>query len=318
MNMNKIYNEELIRLRYSLDIAYSSISKVQALLDSLDILGCEEDRSVPDDVCFDTLLQNEFWIHESKDGIKIPIGKKSDNEDIYLSLGETPTNYSILVNGLPGYGKTTLLKTIVTGASMLYSPANLKLVLIDASRLNEFKVFKDLPHLKSLHYINTGDDYLTALQSLNEDIHQMEDECSWYSDKYNLPCDSYERLCVLSGNVIPRNLVIINDYDNCSIGFNQDSLISLIRTGRKLGYHFVISSVKSDLDLKEIISSTIVLNTSDYFFSAKTNTNMLDIGEAYLIRDRFNTMPTRFKCAHNSLTLVDYCSNVWKNAKQKS
>ena len=205
MNTLEIPHDELITLRYSMELAIAALSKTQAFLRFNEP---ESDEAVipQDDVCFDSLLQDEFWRHDSRKGIMIPIGKKSCNENLCLSIGDALDNYSVQISGLPGSGKTTLLNTIITGASMMYSPAQLKFILLDASGVNEFTVFKDLPHLANLYFIHTEDDYNSAIQALSNEITTLEEEYAWYADKYKRPCSSHDNYCSLSNVAPPVNL----------------------------------------------------------------------------------------------------------------
>lgn len=88
------------------------------------------------------------------------MGKTVDNVKTY---GDIRKMTHVLVAGTSGSGKTAFLHSIIISLIMKYSPADLRLILIDPKK-TEFVVYEGLPHLVINEVLS---DTNKVIQSLN-------------------------------------------------------------------------------------------------------------------------------------------------------
>src|SRR5262249_54890242 len=80
------------------------------------------------------------WTSDSRGGIRVPLGRSGATKRQALQLGQGTSQHA-LVAGKTGSGKSTLLHALVTNLSLLYSPDEVELYLIDFKKGVEFKPY---------------------------------------------------------------------------------------------------------------------------------------------------------------------------------
>lgn len=110
---------------------------------------------------------DEVWTGDSIDGITMPIGYLTPNRMFDFSIGRND-NYSCLISGNPGMGKTVMLNNIIVNAAMKYSPEELELYLADFANGAGLGLFRELPHVKAIMLANNREYALRMFKTLNQ------------------------------------------------------------------------------------------------------------------------------------------------------
>jgi S-DNA-T family DNA segregation ATPase FtsK/SpoIIIE len=155
-------------------------------------------------------------------GMKGIVGLDGDNLSPYWLDWKKETAH-FLVGGPSQSGRTSLLHTFILGLSYNYSPDQLNIVLIDASR--SLGYLKKLPHV--INWITEDEGFVENIANLFAEL----DYRRSHSDQ--LPN-------------LPEFLFVIDDYDLTCEAFNINEIIlskigKRVRQDSDLGFHFLIS-----------------------------------------------------------------------------
>ncbi|MCS6852979.1 MAG: FtsK/SpoIIIE domain-containing protein, partial [Gemmataceae bacterium] len=139
----------------------------------LHVVGAEAKRASRVEVSFDFLApkEDEWWTSDSRAGIYVPLGRAGATKRQALSLGQG-TSQHVLIAGKTGSGKSTLLHVLITNLSLLYSPDEVELYLIDFKKGVEFKQYAslELPHARVVAIESEREFGLSVLQRLDAEL----------------------------------------------------------------------------------------------------------------------------------------------------
>ncbi|MBF0238321.1 MAG: DNA translocase FtsK [SAR324 cluster bacterium] len=181
------------------------------------------------------LLPNLMWRESTRDGIRIPIGKVGIVQTQYFTLSHEPVHHA-LIGGKTGSGKTILLHNLITTGAYLYSPEELRFFLLDYKEGTEFKVYEHLPHMKALSVESDEEFGLRALESLQQEVERR----GALLKKQNV--SSVKEYRQKTGAVIPRILVIIDEFQVLLSPKTNALMEDLVKRGRSFGIHLVLST----------------------------------------------------------------------------
>ena len=103
----------------------------------------------------DVLTKENLWTKDSSKSLQIPIGQKRNGEIFNLVLNSLTPDFSALIAGTTGSGKSYLLHNIIINTSHLYSPDELRFYLLDFKEGGiEFRKYINLPHLEILSLVS--------------------------------------------------------------------------------------------------------------------------------------------------------------------
>jgi S-DNA-T family DNA segregation ATPase FtsK/SpoIIIE len=117
----------------------------------------------------------EWWQGSTLKGIKVPIGLAGAQRKQIVELVSDGSNVHALVGGLTGSGKTITLHDLILNASLIYSPRELEMYLIDLNQVGfaPYRTHK-LPHARVIS-INSGREFgLSVLQALVGEMQRRE------------------------------------------------------------------------------------------------------------------------------------------------
>ncbi len=225
------------------------------------------------DEYIESLIESQkYWQASSRQGIKIPIGKKPIDDTVYFELGGDTADYFAMIGGRPGYGKTVLLHDIICNASIIYSPRELNFYLIDCTNGTGFKPYETLPHATFVSITNQREYTVSALEHLIDEMYRRAELFKNAGEELRLAIEKIEEYRKQSGEILPRILVIIDEFqvllengDKISrkAGFHLEKII---REGRKYGIHIIFSTQSyRNLDFNtDLITLRIAFNLRDY------------------------------------------------------
>jgi hypothetical protein len=187
---------------------------------------------------------NERWLADSSKFLEIPIGQSGVGRTHSLKLGVGTAQHAIIA-GKTGSGKSSMLHAIISSAVLKYSPANLRLVLLDFKKGVEFQVYSDnqLPHADIIGIESHREFGLSALEYVDGCMQRrgemfrsrgVQDIASWNA--------------AVPEKHLPRMLIVVDEFQELFVEddklSNQVSLIldRIVRQGRSFGVHAILSS----------------------------------------------------------------------------
>jgi S-DNA-T family DNA segregation ATPase FtsK/SpoIIIE len=147
-------------------------------------------------------------------------------------------NGHAVVFGASGRGKTTFLRTVVTGLALTHSPDELHIYILDFGG-RALTILSDLPHVGAVITSEEEERVLRALRKVNDIIDYRQ---VLFSEARVNSLDSYN----LShpDKRLPAVLVVIDNFAEFKEYYEglMTPLISLVREARAYGVHFIISA----------------------------------------------------------------------------
>ncbi len=222
------------------------------------------------------------------EGIKIPIGIHQYNT-FYFRLGHGVTNYHAIVGGRSGKGKTIFLDNIIARATNIYSPDELRFVLLDMKGI-EFNEYKNAPHVQAFCSSSNPENGMKIIEFLKNELKNRE---ALFNSVEASNIVEYKNK---TGESMPRLLVVIDEFQNLFTGnYKTDEVVEdvlikkILRIGRAFGVHLlcctqslgdgVRSSFLNNIPLR--IAFQMTQDQSRSFLSIRnTEAESLQVGEA--------------------------------------
>ena len=205
----------------------------------------------------EVLESKEF--QDSKAHLPIALGIDSENNTIVADLAKMP---HLLIAGAMGQGKRVLLRNIILSLLYKFSPADLKLVLIDTKQLE----FSQYNTIKEQYLLQTSDMFPAIITT---DIEKVEAILSSIDcevrHRYNLlrisECRTiYEynqkfaegKLSQPQHHYLPYIVIVIDDFADLMITQGRDfvaPLVGIAQKCRAVGIHLVITTQRHSTDI---------------------------------------------------------------------
>ncbi|MEZ6065329.1 MAG: FtsK/SpoIIIE domain-containing protein [Planctomycetaceae bacterium] len=187
---------------------------------------------------------SDYWTHDSRREIDVPLGRAGATKLQHLRLGKG-TSQHMLVAGKTGSGKSTYLHGLITNVALHYSPDEVRFYLIDFKKGVEFKDYAAfrLPHADVIAIESDREFGVSTLGRLDEVLqergelfrrHGVQDIAGFRDANPDRP--------------LPRILLVVDEFQEF---FVEDDRLSqtasllldrLVRQGRAFGMHVVLGS----------------------------------------------------------------------------
>jgi hypothetical protein len=188
--------------------------------------------------------EHQLWSASTLDGFDVPLGRAGATKLQRLRLGHG-TSQHVLVAGKTGSGKSTLLHALITNLSLMYSPDEVELYLIDFKKGVEFKTYAthELPHARVVAIESEREFGLSVLQRLDAELRRRGDlfRAAGVQD-----LASYRQS---NGSAtLPRILLVVDEFHELFVEDDkiaQDAALlldRLVRQGRAFGMHVLLGS----------------------------------------------------------------------------
>jgi ABC-type multidrug transport system fused ATPase/permease subunit len=212
----------------------------------LQVVGAQAKEAKRVEVPFEFIVPpvERWWTGDTRPGLAVPLGRAGATKRQHLRLGHGTAQH-VLIAGKTGSGKSTLLHALITNASLIYSPDELELYLVDFKKGVEFKTYAthELPHARIVAIESEREFGLSVLQRLDAELKARADRfrelgaqelAAYRNSNGNKPC--------------PRILLIVDEFQEF---FTEDDKIAqeaallldrLVRQGRAFGIHVLLGS----------------------------------------------------------------------------
>ena len=144
----------------------------------------------------------------------------------------------LLVLGVPGCGKTTLLQTMIRSLTTLYSPDNLNIYILDFGG-RTMNLFSRLPHVGGV-VLEDDEEKVRALFKFL--LRELEKRKGLFAGAGVNTLSAYRSA---TGDLIPAIVVFLDNYSNFITQYMddlEDVLAKLVQEGGSTGIHFVITA----------------------------------------------------------------------------
>jgi hypothetical protein len=186
----------------------------------------------------------DWWKADSRRGIQVPLGRVGATQRQALDLGRGTAQHA-LVAGKTGSGKSTLLHALITNLSLLYSPDEVELYLVDFKKGVEFKTYAvhDLPHARVIAIESEREFGLSVLQRLDAELKLRGER---FREARAQDLIAYRQ--AEPDARAPRVLLIVDEFQEFFVEDDriaQDAaqlLDRLVRQGRAFGIHVLLGS----------------------------------------------------------------------------
>lgn len=186
------------------------------------------------------LAEEGLWQESSAERLVVPVGVTGGRDDLSLEFGRQD---HLVVGGMPGFGKSNFIYTLVAASIARYSPDELELYLIDLKEGVGFKPYAthQLPHARVVAIEADREFALSVLKGVES---EMRRRGVLFKSASGDP-DNIERYRELAGERLPRILLVVDEFhalfsDNASLA--QDILERILREGLAFGIHVVLGS----------------------------------------------------------------------------
>ncbi|MDY6223426.1 MAG: DNA translocase FtsK [Candidatus Borkfalkiaceae bacterium] len=196
------------------------------------------------------MIASEEFINSKPNALVFAMGKNVGNKKEY---GDIRKMTHILVAGTSGSGKTAFLHSIIISLIMKYSPADLRLILIDPKK-TEFVVYEGLPHLVINEVLS---DTNKVIQSLNWAIAEMERRYDLFSKKsragtYVIDIDEYNANLSEGEEKLPKIVIIADEVAAMMQDAKkdmEDRIQNLTQKSRATGIHVILATQRPSTDV---------------------------------------------------------------------
>jgi len=144
------------------------------------------------------------------------------------------------VSGRTGSGRTTFLRSMLTGLSLTHRPDLLRYYIIDLS--NNLGSFAGLPHTQAYLSMSQSGEIKNMLTALVNEFRNRQD---LFNQNSAPDITAYRRK---QGQLIPDIVVVVNNFSSIRNNppFDTELLKTLVRDGKARGIHVVITLDRSD------------------------------------------------------------------------
>ena len=219
-------------------------------------------------VTLGSMLVADEYINSKPNALVFAMGKTVDNVKTY---GDIRKMTHVLVAGTSGSGKTAFLHSIIISLIMKYSPADLRLILIDPKK-TEFVVYEGLPHLVINEVLS---DTNKVIQSLNWAIGEMERRYDLFNKKsragtYVINIDEYNANLAEGEEKLPKIVIIADEVAAMMQDAKkdmEDRIQNLTQKSRATGIHVILATQRPSTDvitgvIKSNLKSRIALSVA--------------------------------------------------------
>jgi DNA segregation ATPase FtsK/SpoIIIE-like protein len=196
------------------------------------------------EVPFEQIAPENFWLDETTEELRVPIGRSGATKLQYLAVGRD-TRQHALIAGKTGSGKSTLFHIIITNLALRCSPEQVEFYLVDFKKGVEFKCYGNhrLPHAKVVAIESDRAFGLSVLQRVDEELRRRGD---LFRKVGAQDLAGFKRNG--GSEPMPRVLLMIDEFQEF---FTEEDRISqgaavlldrIVRQGRAFGIHVILGS----------------------------------------------------------------------------
>ena len=196
------------------------------------------------------MLTGDSFVNAKPSSLMFAMGKDVGNRKVY---GDICKMIHLLVAGSSGSGKSVFLGSLIISLISKYSPAELRLILIDPKK-TEFVLYNNLPHLMINEIIT---EVGKAVQSLNWAIGEMNRRYALFEQMsragtYVVNIDEYNSHLKEGEEKLPKIVIIIDELADLMLAAKkeiEDRIQNLTQKARAAGIHLIVATQRPSADV---------------------------------------------------------------------
>lgn len=226
------------------DLAYALAAqslRIEAPIPGKRLVGVEVPNQVAATVRISSIFKSDTWLQD-KHPLTFAIGKDITGNAVVSDLSDMP---HLLIAGATKSGKSIMINSILTSFLYRNSPADLKLILVDA-KLVELKPYDDIPHLLS-PVITDAEKCVSALKWT---VAEMERRYKALSEVHRRNIEEYNTLKKEEG--MPYIVIIIDELNDLMTQAGRDIEALIVRIAQKaraVGIHLILATQRPSVDV---------------------------------------------------------------------
>ena len=246
----------------ALNLAATKV-RIEAPIPNKAAVGIEVPNSVVSPVTLREVLSSPAF-KSSKNHLEVALGKDIAGNIITTDLAKMP---HLLIAGTTGSGKSVCTNSMIVSLLYKYSPAEVRLLLIDP-KMVEFNVYNGIPHL----LVPVVTDPRKAAGALGWAVSEMERRYQLFAENNVKDISSFNSLAQNSNtlNPMPKIVVIIDEFADLMMtapGDVESAVCRIAQKARAAGMHLVIATQRPSVNvitglIKANITSRIALTVS--------------------------------------------------------
>lgn len=188
--------------------------------------------------------EEQWWQGSTAQIVETPIGVRGGGEPLHVWFGvknDQPCAHGML-GAMTGSGKSNLYHVLINGLALRYSPAELRLYLIDGKDGVEFQPYRHFPHAEVVSLRSAPELSRSVLAEL---IAEKERRNSIFRSSNVADFSAYRKAGQPKGK-LPRILLLVDEYQELFEGDREgiasSYLLQLAQQGRSAGIHILLAS----------------------------------------------------------------------------
>jgi S-DNA-T family DNA segregation ATPase FtsK/SpoIIIE len=143
----------------------------------------------------------------------------------------------LLVYGSPGYGKTTLLQTLVTSLAKTYTPNEVSIYIMDFGSMT-LNMFSELPHCGGVVLMDEAEKLQKFIKFI---LREIDNRKKLFSNKGVSSLQTYREA---ASEELPAIVIIIDNFSALSELYPEvdETFVQITREGGNIGIHVVITA----------------------------------------------------------------------------
>ncbi|MDD7593604.1 MAG: DNA translocase FtsK [Peptoniphilaceae bacterium] len=227
--------------------------RIEAPIPGKPYVGIEVPNTKADTVWLRDILQSDAFVTTTK-GIPVALGESIEGKPVIAQIAKMP---HLLIAGATGAGKSVCINTIIMSILYKYSPAEVRLILVDP-KVVELSVYNEIPHLM----IPVVTDPKKAAKALYTLVKEMERRFKLFSQYAVRDIGGYREQRTLDPSMenLPYIVLIIDELSDLMMVASKDvesHITRLAQMARACGIHLIIATQRPSVD---VITGTIKAN----------------------------------------------------------
>jgi len=265
---------------YSRDLALALAAKrlrMETPVPGTNFMGIEVPNREPSTVALRNVMQSEEIRQQSGTGaaLSIPLGRDVTGLPVAFDLAQMP---HLLIAGATGSGKSVCMAAIATSLLMQFSPAELRLVMLDP-KMVELARFNGIPHL--LGPVEIVPERIVGVlkwcvREMERRYKLLERRGAKHIDDYN-DLDAQDR----ATDRLPRIVILIDEIGDLMLNSpeeTQEAVSRLAQKARAVGMHLIVATQRPSVN---VITGVIKAN-----IPARIGFAVASSGDSRVIIDR--------------------------------
>ena len=230
----------------SLRLASKFGVRIEAPIPGTQLFGIEVPNDNKEIVGLRDSILSDDYINAKPKSLVFGLGKDVGGKNIICDITKMP---HVLVAGSTGAGKSVCLNSIIISLLYRYSPAELRLILIDP-KLVEFTSYNNIPHLMFNSIVT---DFNKVIPTLTWLVNEMERRYKVFQEKQVRDIDEYnDSIDRETAEPMPRIVLIVDELADLMSMMKtdlEDRILRITQKSRAAGINLIVATQRPSVNI---------------------------------------------------------------------